>query len=291
MFAEDYARVEQAIRFLEDNYQNQPDLKEIADRLNLSEYHFQRLFRRWAGISPKRFVQFLTVEHAKDLLEESRSLLTVAYETGLSSPGRLHDLFVNAEAVTPGEYKARGAGLEITYGIHDTPFGWALIGMTHRGICGLHFVQDARQEDAVAAFKQEWSAATFHENPKATQLPIDQIFVPSEKNANVPLNLFLQGTNFQLKVWEAILRIPPGYVLSYGDIARQIGQPRAAQAVGQAVGRNPIAYIIPCHRVIRRLGIAGYYHWGSARKKAMLGWEAAHRDAIHADRMLVETGG
>lgn len=291
MFAEDYARVEQAIRFLEDNYQNQPDLKEIADRLNLSEYHFQRLFRRWAGISPKRFVQFLTVEHAKDLLEESRSLLTVAYETGLSSPGRLHDLFVNVEAVTPGEYKARGAGLEITYGIHDTPFGLALIGMTHRGICDLRFVQDAQQEDAVTAFQQEWAAASFNENPKATQLLIDQIFVPSEENANVPLNLFLRGTNFQIKVWEAVLRIPSGYVLSYSDIARQIGQPRAAQAVGQAVGRNPIAYIIPCHRVIRRLGIAGYYHWGSARKKAMLGWEAAHRDAVYTDNTLMETGG
>jgi AraC family transcriptional regulator, regulatory protein of adaptative response / methylated-DNA-[protein]-cysteine methyltransferase len=290
MFAEDYDRVEQAIRFLEDNYQHQPDLKEIADRLNLSEYHFQRLFRRWAGISPKRFVQFLTLEHAKDLLEESRSLLTVAYETGLSSPSRLHDLFVSVEGVTPGEYKARGFGLEITYGIHDTPFGWALIGVTRRGICGLHFVQNARREDAVAGFKKDWPAATFHENPNVTQPLINQIFVPSEENANVPLNLFLQGTNFQIKVWEAILRIPPGYVLSYGDIARQIGQPGAAQAVGQALGRNPIAYIIPCHRVIRRLGIMGYYHWGSARKKAMLGWEAAQRDAVRADSILVETG-
>ncbi len=163
--------------------------------------------------------------------------------------------------------------------------------MTHRGICDLRFLRDERQEDAVKAFKKEWPAATFQENPEATRLLADQIFVPSKDNENVPLNLFLRGTNFQIKVWEAVLRIPTGYVLSYSDIARQIGQPGAAQAVGQAVGRNPIAFIIPCHRVIRRLGIAGYYHWGSARKKAMLGWEAAHRQGIHADGMLVTTGG
>jgi AraC family transcriptional regulator, regulatory protein of adaptative response / methylated-DNA-[protein]-cysteine methyltransferase len=277
MFAEDYARVEQAIRFLEENYQSQPDLKEVADRLNLSEYHFQRLFRRWAGISPKRFVQFLTVEHAKQLLQESRSLLTVAYESGLSSPGRLHDLFVSVEAVTPGEYKKRGFGLEIDYGIHDTPFGWALIGVTRRGICGLNFIQDEGRAQAVEAFRRQWPEAALHENPSATQPLIDEIFVPSTDNANVPLNLFIKGTNFQIKVWEAILRIPPGYVLSYADIAREIGQPRATQAVGRAVGSNPIAYIIPCHRVIHKFGLSGYYHWGSARKKAILGWEASRR--------------
>jgi AraC family transcriptional regulator, regulatory protein of adaptative response / methylated-DNA-[protein]-cysteine methyltransferase len=284
MFSEDYERVEQAIRFLEDNYQRQPDLKEVADRLSLSEYHFQRLFRRWAGISPKRFVQFLTVEHAKQLLHESHSLLNVAYETGLSSPSRLHDLFVNVEALTPGEYKKRGSGLEIVYGIHDTPFGWALIGLTSRGICGLSFVQDEGQERAVTAFKKQWPEASFHENAAATQPLINQIFAPSRESEQAPLTLFLKGTNFQLKVWEAILRIPPGYVLSYGDIAERIGQPKATQAVGRAVGLNPVGYIIPCHRVIHKLGISGYYHWGTARKKAILGWEAAQRVATAVGR-------
>jgi AraC family transcriptional regulator of adaptative response/methylated-DNA-[protein]-cysteine methyltransferase len=268
---DDYQRIEQAIHFIEEHYQRQPELKEIADSVGLSEYHFQRVFTRWAGISPKRFLQFLTKENAKELLKRS-SVLETAYSVGLSSPGRLHDLFINTEAVSPGEYKARGAGLTVRYGFHFTPFGEALIGLTERGICHLSFVQNGR-EAALASLKADWKNAKLVEDPSATEPMVEPVFSLGHHPA--PISLYLTGTNFQLKVWEALLNVQPGKVTTYEQIAAQIGHPTALRAVGSAVGRNPIAYLIPCHRVIRKAGEFGDYHWGPARKKALLGWEAA----------------
>jgi len=275
--AGDYRRIEKAIEFLAENYHQQPSLEEVARSVNLSEYHFQRLFRRWAGISPKRLVQFLTLEHAKQMLEESRSVLDAAYDAGLSSPSRLHDLFVTAEAMTPGEFKAKGAGLEISYGFHPSPFGECLLAVTERGICGLGFVGEGGRKQTLEDFKRRWPAAQFQENPEKTGSYIHGIFTAKKKNGAHPVKLLLMGTNFQIKVWEALLRIPPGSVACYEDLARQVGKPSAARAVGSAVGRNPISFLIPCHRAIRKMGITGDYHWGAVRKKAILAWEAARK--------------
>jgi len=277
--AEDYRRIEKAIEFLAENYHQQPSLDEIARSVNLSEFHFQRLFRRWAGISPKRLVQFLTLEHAKQALEESRSVLDAAYDAGLSSPSRLHDLFVTAEAMTPGEFKAKGAGLEISYGFHPSPFGECLLAVTERGICGLGFVGEGGREQALEDFKRRWPEAQFQENPEKTQGYIDAVFNAKKRNGARTVKLLLMGTNFQIKVWEALLRIPLGSVVCYEDLARRLGKPSAARAVGSAVGRNPISFLIPCHRAIRKMGITGDYHWGAARKKAILAWEAARTSA------------
>ena len=271
---EDYARIEKAILFLEGNYQRQPELHEIAASVNLSEFHFQRLFRRWAGISPKRFVQFLTLEHAKKLLGGSHSVLDATYDAGLSSPGRLHDLFVNIEAVTPGEFKARGANLEIHYGFHATPFGECLLAATDRGVCGLGFVGDGGRSRTLHDFKQRWPEARMKENARRTSPYLHRIFGPTNGDGKKPITLVLRGTNFQVKVWEALLRIPMGAVTSYEELAASVCSTRAARAVGAAVGKNPVAFLIPCHRVIHKAGVIGNYHWGSARKKAILAWES-----------------
>ena len=272
---EDYNRIEKAILFLEENYHRQPELREVAQSVNLSEFHFQRLFRRWAGISPKRFVQFLTVEHAKKLLGEAHSVLDATYDAGLSSPGRLHDLFVNIEAMTPGEFKARGAGLHINYGYHANPFGECLLCVTDRGICGLGFVDEGGRAQLLRDFKSRWPHARWEENARVTQPYINRIFSGENRNGARPITLLLRGTNFQIKVWEALLRIPMGTVVPYEDLAVKVCSARAARAVGGAVGKNPIAFLIPCHRVIRKAGGIGGYHWGTARKRAMLAWEAA----------------
>ena len=259
--SEDYRRIEQAILYLENHAHTQPELSEIASAVGLSEYHFQRIFSRWAGISPKRFLQFLTKEGAKELLAQSENLLDTTYEVGLSSLGRLHDLFVTTEAVTPGEYKSGGAGVTIRYGLHDTPFGKALIGTTERGICHLGFVGKSEGE-AVDTLVASWPEAQMIEDFRSTTPLVEPIFDLS-KRGNKPLRLHLRGTNFQLKVWEALLRIPPGAVTSYAGLAVQAGRPRASRAVGTALGRNPIAVLIPCHRVIRKLGEFGNYRYGS----------------------------
>ena len=272
---EDYARIEKAILFLEGNYQRQPELREIAASVHLSEFHFQRLFRRWAGISPKRFVQFLTLEHAKKLLGGAYSVLDATYEAGLSSPGRLHDLFVNIEAMTPGEFKARGAGIEIHYGFHATPFGECLLAATERGVCGMGFVGEGGRGRTLSDFKERWPEARLKENARLTAPYLDRIFGPANGDGHKPITLILRGTNFQVKVWEALLRIPMGSVASYEQLAACVCSTRAARAVGAAIGKNPIAFLIPCHRAIHKAGVIGNYHWGSARKKAMLAWEAA----------------
>ncbi len=268
---EDYQRIEQAILYLEKNYQHQPELAELASAVGLSEFHFQRLFTRWAGISPKRFLQYLTKEGAKELLRHS-NVLEATYGVGLSSPGRLHDLLVNTEAVTPGEVRLRGNGLEIRYGFHPTPFGEVLIGTTERGICHLGFVE-ATREAALATLAAEWPLAKLEQATAESGHFARAIF--GLEQAQAPLPLFLSGTNFQLKVWEALLRIPTGSVTTYEGLATAIGRPAAVRAVGTAVGHNPVAVLIPCHRVIRKMGEFGNYRYGATRKKALLGWETA----------------
>ena len=278
--SQDYQLIEQAIRFIEANAHRQPELDEVAAAVGLSEYHFQRTFTRWAGISPKRFLQFLTKENAKELLTQSENLLDTTHQVGLSSLGRLHDLFVATEAVTPGEYKTRGAGVTIRYGIHASPFGPCLVATTERGICHLGFVQTS-EGDAIDELVKEWSQATMIEDYKSTAPLIEPIFDLSQRGRE-SLRLHLRGTNFQIKVWEALLQIPQGTVTTYEGIATRIGNPFALRAVGTAVGHNPIAVLIPCHRVLRKDGAFGSYRYGSARKKALLAYESvtARNEAV-----------
>ena len=267
----DYDVVAEAITYLEQNFRNQPELADVAKHVHLSEAHFQRLFRRWAGISPKRFLQFLTAEHARELLRASRSVLDVSYEVGLSGGGRLHDLMLNVIAATPGEVKSGGLGMDIRYGFHESPFGESLIATTDRGICNLAFTQDDNREHLVAEMRHRWPNATFIEDTGRTRAIARQIFGDSAG----AVTLFLKGTNFQIRVWEALLRVPSGRAVTYEDIAHSIGHPTAVRAVGAAVGQNPVAYLIPCHRVLRKSGVFGEYHWGATRKKALLAWETA----------------
>jgi AraC family transcriptional regulator of adaptative response/methylated-DNA-[protein]-cysteine methyltransferase len=272
-----YQLIEQAIQYIEANVQRQPGLDEIASAIGLSEYHFQRLFTRWAGISPKRFMQFLTKEHAKELLVRSENLLDTTHQVGLSSLGRLHDLFVNTEAVTPGEYKSRGIGLTIRYGLNLTPLGKCLIASTERGICHLSFVQTS-EGNAIDNLVADWKQAKMIEDYNITVPLIARIFPNCEtgtvfNQADQRLRLHLRGTNFQIKVWEALLNIPTGSVTTYEHIAAQISNPNAVRAVGTAVGHNPIAVLVPCHRVIRKTGEFGNYRYGTARKKALLARE------------------
>ena len=270
--AEDYLRIEQAILYLEDHYQDQPGLEEVAANIGLSEYHFQRLFTRWAGVSPKRFLQFLTKEGAKELLDKSENLLDTTHQVGLSSLGRLHDLFVTTEAVSPGEYKSRGEGVTIRYGLHASPFGKCLVAVTERGICHFGFVQTS-EGAAIDNLVAGWKNARMIEDNRTTAPLIEPIFDLSQRGK--PLNLHLRGTNFQLKVWEALLNIPSGSVTTYEGLAERIGQPTASRAVGTAVGHNPIAVLIPCHRVIRKVGEFGNYRYGALRKKALLAYESS----------------
>ena len=285
--SQDYERIELAIRFLQSHHPEQPALSEMARSVNLSEYHFQRLFSRWAGISPKRFMQYLTKEQAKHLLTQSKDLLSVSHATGLSGPSRLHDLFVTCEAVTPGEYKQRGEGVEIRYGIHPSPFGECLVALTDRGICNLMFVQDHERDAAITFLRDNWPAAEFTEDYGGTRVVIDQMMELFQTRSSTTLRLFLSGTNFQIKVWEALLQILPGSVVSYEDVAIHIGMPGASRAVGNAISRNPIPVLIPCHRVIRKSGEFGNYRWGASRKKALLGWEMAKVDLVRSETNLL----
>ncbi|RJP82722.1 MAG: methylated-DNA--[protein]-cysteine S-methyltransferase [Candidatus Zixiibacteriota bacterium] len=276
---DDYQRIEAALRFLEGRFRDQPRLEDLAEHLHLSVFHTQRLFQQWAGISPKRFLQFLTVEYAKQLLAESRSVLDATYEAGLSGPGRLHDLFVTAEAMTPGEYKARGEALEIRYGFGDGPFGECLIAATSRGVCHLAFSGEDR-EAALASLQGRWPGAQFREDGESAEDYRRRIFPEGSRDGLAPVPVLLKGTNFQIQVWRALLRIPAGRAQAYEDVAAAVGKPGAVRAVGQAVAANPVAYLIPCHRVIRKLGVVGDYRWGATRKRAMLGWEAARRNPV-----------
>jgi AraC family transcriptional regulator of adaptative response/methylated-DNA-[protein]-cysteine methyltransferase len=270
----DYQRIEQAIEFLARHAREQPRLERVAAQAGLSEFHFQRLFRRWAGISPKRFLQYLTAGRARELLQSTRSALDVSLESGLSGTGRLHDLMVAVHAATPGDIKSRGAGLGIDYGVHMSPFGECLIALTGRGICGVEFLGPLRRREALARLRAVWPAAKFREHPRATAAVAQRLF-NLRPNRDAPLSLFVRGTNFQIKVWEALLRVPAGRVVSYEDLARAAGCPDATRAAASAVAQNAVAYLIPCHRVIRKSGLIGEYRWGSERKHALLAWESA----------------
>ncbi len=273
----DYARIEQAILFLGRQFRRQPDLAEVARTVGMSKYRFQRTFTRWAGISPKRFLQYLTAEHARRMMRETPTVMDSAFEAGLSGPGRLHDLLVNVYAMTPGEMKKEGEGLTIRYGVHHSPFGDCLIAVTGRGICGLSFLPgDGKGEgEAIEQLRERWVRATLSENQRATGVVANRIFTPSLWNTASPLTVVVRGTNFQIRVWEALVRISPGCAVSYEGVASLLGSPAAARAVGSAVARNPVGFLIPCHRVIRKKGDFGDYRWGTTRKRAILAWEAA----------------
>ncbi|HIC8861154.1 TPA: bifunctional transcriptional activator/DNA repair enzyme AdaA [Aeromonas hydrophila] len=273
----DYARIADAIRFIASQVERQPTLDEIAAHVHLSPFHFQRLFSRWAGVTPKRYLQVLTLERAKALLQESRPLLEVADTLGLSSGSRLYDHFVQLEAVTPGEYKQRGAGLVIDHGVHDTPFGQAFVALTPRGVCNFSFLDEKAPEVPLAALAHNWPEAELREAPSRTQNVINTMFDGS-KAPDRPISLHVSGTNFQISVWRALLQIPPAKVVSYAQVANAVGNPKAARAVGLAVGANPVALMIPCHRVIQQNGKLGGYHWGETRKQAIHAWEAARHE-------------
>ena len=269
----DYRRVARAIRFLQEHAGDQPSLDEVAQHVGLSPFHFQRLFKRWAGVSPKRFLQFLTVEHAKRLLRDSRSVLDTTFEVGLSGPGRLHDLFVSVEAVTPGQFKSRGLGVRIRYGIQPSPFGDCLLAMADQGICHLGFLDEGGAEAGIEELRQQWRGTEVVEERRSTREVAQRVFAPVGARPDATLPLLLRGTNFQIKVWHALLCIPEGSVISYGDLAERLGSPRATRAVASAVGRNPISYLVPCHRVLRSTGATTGYRWGPDRKRAMLARE------------------
>jgi len=272
-----YERIAKAIEYIRQNFKEQPDLDEVARQIHLSSYHFQRLFSEWAGVSPKKFLQYLNLDHSKQLLKEKGlSLFDAADAVGLSGTGRLHDLFVSIEGMTPGEFKQGGKGLVIHYHFSETLFGIALTASTHKGVCHLAFTEDA--DAALNELKSLFPQAELIEKKDAFQEAA--LAALSNKHAEPSqIKLHLQGTGFQLKVWEALLRIPEGCLTSYGKIAGAIGNPKASRAVGSAVGDNPVAFLIPCHRVIQANGVYGNYRWGSTRKSLMIGWEGANSDA------------
>ena len=284
----DYSVVAKAIAFITEYSTQQPTLDDIAGHVGLSAYHFQRLFTRWAGISPKAFLQTLTVDHARHLLRQSASVLDAAYEVGLSGPGRLHDLFVSYEAMSPGDYKTGGAGLDLTYGFHDSPFGVCLLVVTERGLAGIAFADDHEpagsqapcscpqgRAAALADMTSRWPRARFSEDASVTAPFVGAVFGGDDAAVPRKLDVVLIGTEFDVSVWRTLMRIPKGFATTYSDIARHIGNPKAARAVGSAVGRNPVSFVVPCHRVLRKSGALGGYHWGLARKQAIIGWEAS----------------
>lgn len=273
--SEDYQRIAHAIAYIRSHVGEQPSLAKIAAQVHLSEYHFQRLFSRWAGITPKRYLQVLTLERAKQLLRERKmSSLDTSMEVGLSSGSRLYDHFVQIEAVTPSDYRQQGQGITIVYGYHDTPYGIAFIAKTPRGICQFEFVEPLLKEEPLIRLTQNWSKANINLDNAQTSRVIDLLFARQPADTT-PISLWVRGTNFQLNVWRALLKLQPGEVASYSDIAQAIGKPKASRAVGTAIGSNPVGLIIPCHRVLRQTGELGGYRWGEIRKHAMLAREAA----------------
>ena len=270
----DYDVVRQVIEFLTENWREQPSLEAIAAKVRMEPTGLQKLFTRWAGISPKAFLQALTLDHARALLQQSATVLDTTYEVGLSGPGRLHDLFVTHEAVTPGAFRARGEGLVIRYGFHPSPFGRALVMATDRGLAGLAFADDGEDAAALADMTRRWPRADFIEDASATAAMARRIFDPRQWQPETPLRVVLIGSDFEIRVWETLLKIPFGRATTYSDIASRIDRPSAARAVGTAVGRNPVSFVVPCHRVLGRSGSLTGYHWGLTRKRAILGWEA-----------------
>lgn len=283
----DYERIADALRFLADHWEDQPELDEIAAHSGMSPFHFQRIFTRWVGLSPKQFLKKLTLEEAKQRLAGQTSVLDAAYDAGLSGPGRLHDLFVSCEALSPGEFKSLGSSLAIQWGYAPTPFGEALILTSARGLCGLGFTEPAGRDAAFDDLTGRFAGAVLIRDDAAASAMATRIFgsgeTPDGNNARAPLKILVKGTAFQIQVWDALMRLPPGALTTYGDLAKRLGMPRgAARAIGSAVGANPISWIIPCHRVIRGTGALGGYHWGLPRKLAMLGWENAAAESRDA---------
>ncbi len=268
-----FNRVAEAISYIKNNFKQQPRLETIAAKMHLSPYHFQRIFKDWAGVSPKKFLEFITVEHAKKMLKHDKAtVFDTAFETGLSGTGRLHDLFINIEGMTPGEYKNGGENLSINYSFAESWFGNVLVASTAKGICYMAFADD--EEEAFSKLKNNFPNASYKQMVDLTQQNVLYVFTHDWQKLH-QIKLHLKGTPFQLKVWETLLRIPMGRLSTYGNIAMQIDLPKASRAVGTAIGNNPVAFLIPCHRVIQSSGVIGNYHWGSIRKTAMIGWESA----------------
>jgi AraC family transcriptional regulator of adaptative response/methylated-DNA-[protein]-cysteine methyltransferase len=268
----DYAVVKRAIEFISTHWRDQPSIDEIAEHIGLSPSHFQHVFKRWAGLTPKAFLQAITIERARELLRDSASVLDTAYDVGLSGPSRLHDLFVTHEALTPGDYRRDDLTLE--YGFHLSPFGEAIIVASPRGMAGLGFVDDGAREAALADMARRWPRARLVRDDRTTATYAERVFDPAFWRPDTPLRVVMIGSDFEVRVWETLLSVPMGRATTYSDIARKIGKPKAARAVGAAVGRNPISFVVPCHRVLGRSGALTGYHWGLARKQAIIGWEA-----------------
>ena len=293
----DYERVREAIEYVSRHWKDQPGVEEIAAHCGLSPSQFTAVFRRWAGLSPKQFLQAVTIDHARRILRDSASVLDAAYETGLSGPGRLHDLFVSHEAMSPGEFKTGGEGLVLTYGYHGSPFGEAIAVSSPRGLAGLGWVDDKAvpgkagdtgkasggRDGALADMLRRWPKAQFVHDDAVAAGYVQRAFDPVQWQSDRPLRVVLIGTDFEIRVWETLLRIPVGKAATYGAVAGHIGKPKAARAVGAAVGRNPISFVVPCHRVLGASGVLTGYHWGLARKQAILGWEAGQAGAETID--------
>jgi len=276
----DYERIARVLRYLDENHTDQPDLATLARHVGLSQHHFHRLFTSWAGITPKDFLQCLTLTHAKEMLRQGKSVLDAAFDTGLSSPSRLHDLCISLEAASPGEVKSGGEGWTISVGFADSPFGKCLVGESHRGVCHLSFVDSGDKDAALEELKAQWPRAKLQRDDIAASKLVNRIFHPTTvKNSQIPLRAFVRGTPFQVRVWRALLQVQHGTLVSYGGLAATVDQPNAARAVGAAVGQNTLAYLIPCHRVIRETGAFGDYRWGRVRKRAILAWENLPRSA------------
>jgi len=275
----DYERIARVIRYLDEHHTMQPGLEKLAGIAGLSQYHFHRVFSAWAGVTPKDFLQCLTLEHAKALLHQGQNVLSAAFEAGLSGPGRLHDLCVSLEAVSPGELKRGGSGLNIHFGFADTPFGDCLVGESERGICHLAFVDGEGHDAALDDLRNKWPEACLRRSDRIAGIA-SRIFEGPRGNNKAPtLRALVKGSAFQVRVWGALLRVPPGQLVTYGQLAAAIGQPRAARSVGSAVAQNTLGYLIPCHRVIRETGVIGEYRWGRVRKRAIVAWEASRRMA------------
>ena len=278
----DYDSVRRAIAFISEHWRTQPTIEAIADSAAVTPDELHHLFRRWAGLTPKAFMQALTLDHAKALLRDSASVLDAALDSGLSGPGRLHDLFVTHEAMSPGEWKHGGNGMMLRYGFHPSPFGTAIVMATSRGLAGLAFADPGEEQAALADMKGRWPNATYVEDYLSTAPLAQRIFVPKLWRSDQPLRVVLIGTDFEVRVWETLLKIPMGKAVSYSDIANKISAPKASRAVGAAVGKNPVSFVVPCHRALGKDGKLTGYHWGITRKQAILGWEAGQVSASRA---------
>jgi len=276
----DYDRIASAMTYLVDRAADQPSLEEIAAHVHLSPYHFQRVFCQWAGTTPKRFLQVLTLERGKVLLENAHSLLDVSHELGLSGSSRLHDHFVQLEAVTPGEYKSRGKQVQIEYGVHTTPLGPMFVAVTQRGVCRAEFMDFNSMDDLLESLHNAWPLSSIRESLASTRHVVDAFFGSNTAAKHGPLSVHVKGTNFQIAVWRALLKIPPGAVASYGQVATALGAPQSARAVGNAIGANPVALLIPCHRVIQQSGALGGYRWGPAKKLMVQTWERMQDEPV-----------